>query len=261
MIAGARVLVTGASSGIGAATARLLSRSGATVGLVGRRAPLLESVLEDCLAHSPGSRSWVADLGDLDRAEQLVDEAVEAFGDLDILVNNAAIPRRQPVTELTPQMVEETMRVNFLSPVRMSLRILPSMLARASGTIVNVASMGGRVGIPQEAAYCASKFALTGWSEAAAIDLHGTGVAIRLVHPGPIDTDIWDRPGNRRALIDVPKEAPSLVAEGILAAVQSEHFEHYIPDLKAVVDFKESDIDGYIDTNAALAAEAKGAAG
>lgn len=261
MIQGSRVLLTGASSGIGAATARLLARSGATVGIVGRRAELLARVLEECRSFAPDCRSWVADLGDLQVAERIVDEAVDAFGDLDVLINNAGIPRRQPVTVLTPDMLEETMRVNFLSPARMTLRILPRMIQRGEGTVVNVASLGGRLGIPQETAYCASKFALTGWSEAMAIDLFGTGVKVRLIQPGPIDTDIWDRPGERKALIEVPKEPPSLVAEGILEAIESDRFEHYLPDMKSVVDFKQSDLDGYIAGNAAMVAATREAAG
>jgi short-subunit dehydrogenase len=252
-----RVLVTGASSGIGAATARALAGAGHTVGIVGRRADRLHAVLEDCLIAAPESRAWVADLGDLALAEAVADEAEQALGPIDVLINNAAIPKRLPVTEMTPEVVEEVMRVNFFSPVSMTLRLLPHMLARRAGTIVNVASMGGRLGIAQEAAYCASKFALTGWSEAMAIDLHGTGVAVRLVQPGPIATDIWDRPGERPAAIDVPKEPPELVANGILEAIGSERFEHYLPDLKGVVDYKQSDIDGYIAMTAAMVADAK----
>jgi short-subunit dehydrogenase len=131
------------------------------------------------------------------------------------------------------------------------------MLARGRGVIVNVASPGGRLGIPHEAAYCASKFALCGWSEAMAIDLHGTGVNIRLIQPGPIDTDIWDRPGEDPALFDIPKEPPETVAKGIVAAIQSDRFEHYLPDLKDSVVRKDSDIDRYI---AGLASMMKGRA-
>lgn len=251
------VLITGASSGIGAATARLLASQGHTVGIVGRRADRLHEVLEDCVATSPRSRSWVADLGDLPLAEAVAAEAEQVFGGVDVLINNAAVPKRMPVPELTTDMVETVMRVNFLSPVTMTLQLLPHMLARRAGTIVNVASMGGRLGIPQEAAYCASKFALTGWSEAMAIDLHGTGVKVRLIQPGPIATDIWDRPGERPALIEVDKEPPELVAEGIVAALSDERFEHYLPDMKAVVDYKQSDIDGYIAINAAMVADSR----
>jgi NAD(P)-dependent dehydrogenase (short-subunit alcohol dehydrogenase family) len=245
-IAGSRVLVTGASSGIGAALARTLAAQGATVGIVGRRADRLAAVLGDCRAASPDSRSWVADLGDLDGAAAIALEAWDAFGGLDVLVNNAAIPKRRPVTELTPAEVEETMRVNFFSPARMTLAVLPRMLDRDSGVIVNVSSMVGRVGNANESAYAASKFALCGWSESLAIDLDGTGVMVRLIQPGPIDTDIWDRPGEDPAIYDGPLEPPELVADGIVAAILGDSFEHYLPDLKSVVTWKDSDIDGFI---------------
>lgn len=256
-VAGASVLVTGGSSGIGAALARTLAARGATVGIVGRREALLDAVLDECRAHSPASRRWVADLADLDGSARLALQAWDAFGGLDVLVNNAAVPKVRPADRLTPEDVERTMQVNFFSPMRMTLAVLPRMLARGSGVIVNVASVGGRVGISHEAAYCASKFALSGWSEALAMDLDGTGVAVRLIQPGPIDTDIWDRPGERPAVIDVPKEPPELVAEGILAAIGSDRFEHYLPDLKSVIDYKQSDIDGYIAMTAAMVADAQ----
>lgn len=245
-IDGARVLLTGASSGIGAATARMLAARGATVGIVGRREELLSGVLDECRAASSGCRMWVADLGDLERAEALVDEAWDEMGGIDVLINNAAVPKRRAVTALTAAEVEDTMRVNFLAPARMTLKVLPRMMAGPGGVIVNVASMGGRLGIAHEAAYCASKFALTGWSESMAIDLHGTNVAVRLIQPGPIDTDIWDRPGEDPALFDIPKLPPELVAEGIIEAIRGEQFEHYLPDLKAVVTGKDADIDSYI---------------
>jgi short-subunit dehydrogenase len=251
------VLITGASSGIGAATARLLAEQGQTVGIVGRRADRLGAVLAACRAHTPDSRMWVADLGDLTVAEGIADEAWSQFEGLDVLINNAAIPKRRAVAKLDTAEVEEVMRVNFLSPARMTLRILPRMLARGRGVIVNVASLGGRLGIPHEAAYCASKFALCGWSEAMAIDLHGTGVNIRLIQPGPIDTDIWDRPGEDPALFDIPKQPPETVAKGIVAAMQSDRFEHYLPDLKDSVVRKDSNIDRYI---AGLASMMKGRA-
>jgi short-subunit dehydrogenase len=241
-----RFLITGASSGIGAATARLLAGRGATVGLVGRRVDRLSAVLADCQVHSPASRMWAADLSDLQAAEDLVDEAWEALGGLDVLINNAAVPKVGSVTALTPAVVEQVMAVNFFSPVRMTLRVLPLMLERGGGVIVNVASMAGRVGVSREAAYSASKFALCGWSESMAMDLHGTPIKVRLIQPGPIDTDIWDRPGEETATYDGPKEPPELVANGILAAIEAESFEHYLPDLSAVVAYKVSDIDGYI---------------
>jgi len=251
--AGSSILVTGASSGIGAATARLLACAGATVGLVGRRERELAAVLGDCRAHAPASRMWVADLGDLDRAAAVAAEAWDAFGGLDALINNAAIPKVRAATDLRPEDVEDALRVNFLSPVRMTLTVLPWMLERGGGLIVNVGSMGGKVGIAHEAAYCASKFALTGWSEALAIDLHGTGITVRLVHPGPVDTDIWRRPGEERAVYDGPKVPAEEVAAGVVAVLAADTFEHYLPDLKEVVLTKEQDVDAYLAVAAALA--------
>lgn len=245
-IAGSKVLVTGASSGIGAATARLMAKSGATVGLVARRSDKLASVLEDCQRDSPDSRMWIGDLGDIDFALSVVEEAWDGFDGLEVLINNAAVPKRRAVTALSSDEVEKTMRINFFSPAQMTLRLLPRMLAGAGGVIVNVASMGGRLGVPHEAAYCASKFALTGWSEVMAIDLHGTNVAVRLIQPGPIDTDIWDRPGEDDALFDIPKVPPEIVAAGIVEAIEGEGFERYLPDMKEIVTGKDADIDAYI---------------
>jgi NAD(P)-dependent dehydrogenase (short-subunit alcohol dehydrogenase family) len=201
---------------------------------------------------------WVVDLGDLDATDRLADEAWEAFGGLDVIINNAAVPKVRAITELTPADVEDAMRVNFLSPARLTMRLLPRLLAGSGGVVVNVASMGGRVGIAHEAAYCASKFALCGWSEAMAIDLHGTNVAVKLIQPGPIDTDIWDRPGETHAVYDGPLEPPSLVAEGILTALSGDRFEHYFPDMKAVVTMKEADIDSYLALVASMIPPAGG---
>ncbi|HWW54278.1 MAG TPA: SDR family NAD(P)-dependent oxidoreductase [Acidimicrobiales bacterium] len=254
-VEGASVLVTGASSGIGAALATQLAGRGATVGLVGRRADRLADVLSVCQEHAPGSRMWVGDLGELEWAESVALEAWDTFGGLDVLVNNAAIPKVRAVTSLSNEDVELTMRINFLSPVRMTLAVLPRMLARGGGAIVNVASVGGRVGISHEAAYSASKFALTGWSESLWIDLYDTPIVVRLIQPGPIDTDIWDRPGEEHAVYDGPKEPPEGVAEGIIAALGSDRFEHYIPDLKWVTDAKQADVDAFLEGSAKMGSE------
>ncbi|MHA7652139.1 SDR family NAD(P)-dependent oxidoreductase [Mycobacterium sp. ML4] len=243
---GTRVLLTGASSGIGAALARRLAARGAVVGLVARREDRLADVLADCRAASPASVMWVADLADGLTASRLALRAWHAMGGIDVLVNNAAIPKRRNVVALTPMEVEGVMRVNFIAPMRLTLALLPRMLTRRSGTIVNVSSVAGRLGIAAESAYCASKFALSGWSEALAIDLAGTGVSVKLIQPGPVDTEIWNQPDNDEPVYSGPKVTPEEVAEGIIAALGSDRFEHYLPDLKSVVDAKNADLDGFI---------------
>jgi short-subunit dehydrogenase len=189
---------------------------------------------------------WVADLAETSTIDRLADEAWNAFGGINVLVNNAAIPKRRTVAALQPAEVESVMAVNFFAPVRLTLAVLPRMLERDEGMIVNVSSVGGRLGIVHESAYCASKFALCGWSESMAVDLHGTGVSVKLIEPGPVDTEIWDQPDNDDPIYDGPKFSADEVAVGIIAALGSERFEHYVPDMKAVVDLKNADIDTYI---------------
>jgi short-subunit dehydrogenase len=252
-LAGKKVLITGASSGVGAALARQLATQGAVVGLVARRRDRLADVLADCREATPASSMWVADLADTAAVGRLAGEVWDALGGIDVLVNNAAIPKRRVITALTPAEVEAVMRVNFFAPVQLTLALLPRMLSGGTGMIVNVSSVGGRLGIIHEAAYCASKFALCGWSESMAVDLHGTGVSVKLIEPGPVDTEIWDRPGNEEPLYRGPKVAADEVAAGIIAALGSERFEHYVPDMKPVVDAKNADLDAYITGAAAMA--------
>jgi short-subunit dehydrogenase len=251
--AGKQVLITGASSGVGAALARALAKDGAVVGLIARRQDRLAKVLNDCREASPDSTMWVADLADTSSVGPLAVEAWDALGGIDVLVNNAAVPKRRAVTALDPAQVEAVMRVNFFAPMRLTLAVLPRMLERGEGVIVNVSSVGGRLGIVHESAYCASKFALCGWSESMAVDLHGTGISVKLIEPGPVDTEIWDQPDNDDPIYDGPKFSPEDVAVGIIAALGSDGFEHYVPDMKAVVDLKNADIDTYIAGAAGMA--------
>jgi len=161
-------------------------------------------------------------------------------------VNNAAIPGVRPVTRVTPEEVERVMDVNFHAPVRLALAVLPRMLERGSGTIVNVSSLGGRLGIPRESAYCASKFALCGWTEAVHLDLWDTPVNVKLVIPGAVDTEIWDKPDEEGAAYDGPKVPAAEVAADIAAALDDGGFEYYLPDMKGIAVFKTQDIDTYM---------------
>ncbi|ORW97960.1 short-chain dehydrogenase [Mycobacterium sp. IEC1808] len=251
--AGKRVLITGASSGLGAALARRLATQGAVVGLIARRRDRLAEVLAECRRTSPESAMWVADLADSSALRELALRAWDELGGVDVLINNAAIPKRRPVAALDPGEVEDVMRINFFAPMRLTLALLPRMLQRGSGLIVNVSSVGGRLGIIHETAYCASKFALCGWSEAMAVDLHGSGVVVKLIEPGPVDTEIWDHPGSEEPLYQGPKVPADEVAEGIIEALAGDTFEHYVPDMKAVVDAKNADLDAFIAGVAGMA--------
>jgi short-subunit dehydrogenase len=252
---GATILVTGASSGIGAALAPQLAAQGATVGIVARRAERLEAVVAECRAFTPRSTFWAADLGDVDTAIGIAETAWDHFGGLDALVNNAAIGKRKLVQTLTPDDVDTTMQTNFFSPVRMGMALLPRWLERGDGLIVNVSSMGGRLGILHEAAYSASKFALCGWSESMRMDLEGTGVKVKLVLPGPIETEIWDvRPGELPGLYEGPFVTAADCATDIVTAMEDdEGFEYYTPEAvpggwqqKDLVVGKTQDCDAFL---------------
>jgi short-subunit dehydrogenase len=252
----ARTLVTGASSGIGAATAEAFAKRGSHLALMARRENRLAEVADRCIAAgAPDVQIVPADLADLDPLDHILDSTIDHMGGLDVLVNNAGTPMRRAVTALTPAEVERTMAVNYFAPVRLSLRALGGMLERGRGCIVNVSSVGGRIPILGEAAYCGSKAALCGFTETLAAELLGTGVEARLVLPGPVDTEIWEQPGQDDPFYDGELEPPSLVAEGIVAAVEGERIEHWLPDLEPVAQIKYSDLDGFIAGMAAAATD------
>ena len=181
-------------------------------------------------------------------------------------MNNAGIPKRTPVPRLTPSDVAHVMDVNFHAPVRMTLALLPRWLERGAGCVVNVSSLGGRLPIAHEAAYCASKFALCGWSEAMAVDLHGTGVEVKLMLPGPIDTEIWDQPDNDPAPFTGPFVPAVDCAAAILAGMEDDGFEYYVPaefpgglgTQHAMVVNKTADTDAFVSMMGALDQSSRG---
>lgn len=249
---GARVLLTGASSGIGAAAAPVLAGRGAILAVTARRADRLDALL--ATLPGDGHVALPADLADPDAPDRLLAQAADAVGPLDVVVHNAGIPKRRHVTDLTLDEVDEAMALNYRVPVRMTLATLPGMLERGRGCHVYVSSLGGRLGIATEAAYCATKFALAGWAEAVAVDLWDTPVDIRLVLPGAIETEIWDQPGNDAPLYDGPLEPASVVADAIADAIEGDAFEVYSPDMRAIVEWKTGEPDPYLAGVAEMAA-------
>jgi short-subunit dehydrogenase len=250
-----RVLLTGASTGIGAATARALGAAGARIGIVARRKELLEKVAAEAAeAGAAEVKIYPQDLGDLAATDALAQQAWNDFGGLDALVNNAAVPARRHVKRLDTTELEMVMRVNFLAPCHLILGVLPKMLEAGKGTIVNVASMGGRLGILRESAYCASKFALSGFSEVLYADLKRDPINVHLVQPGPIETPIWDVDDNEPPLYSGPFFPPEVVADEIVAALRGERgFEIFAPaDFKGVADWKNSDVEGYLATTSQM---------
>jgi NAD(P)-dependent dehydrogenase (short-subunit alcohol dehydrogenase family) len=253
---GKRVLVTGASAGIGAALAEGCAARGATVGICARRADRLDAVLERVRAHAPESRSWTIDLSDLDAIEGFAKTVEQELGGLDVLVNNAGIPKRRHVTRLTPDECEAVMRINYFSPVRLTLALLPGIIERG-GHIVNISSVAARLGPPIEAAYAASKAAMTAFSECMAVDLRGTAVGVHVINPGVIDTELFTLPDNEQGFHQEVDALPvDDIVEPVLATLESGAIESYVPAWFAdVTAGKFQDPDAFIAGTKAYATE------
>ncbi len=228
-IEGATALVTGASSGIGAALSRELARAGASVALVARRADLLANVV----ASLPPARSvaFPCDVRDAQAVAATVAEVKARFERVDLLVNNAGIGRYLSFLDTDAAETSAILDTNLHGALHFTRALLPDMLVRRHGHIVNVASIAGRIGSRNHAVYCASKFALVGFSESLAYDLDGTGVGITLVNPGLIDTPFFGHPSfaSFPARARARAIAPERVAAAILDAVRRGRFEVTIP--------------------------------
>ncbi len=256
---GCRALVTGASSGICAGLAVALAAEGAVVGICARRGDRLADVVGRCMEHSPDSRMWVVDLADRDAVDQLSVDALDAFGGIDLLVNNAGIPKRRHVTALNIDTITRVMHINFLSPMRLTMALLPQMLERGAGTIVNVSSIAALLGVPGEAAYDASKAALTAFSEAMAVDLWETGVKVMVVYPGVVDTDLFTLPDNDVPNLPVPAEPVSVAVDAILSGLASGALQVFVPEYFAeICANKAQDVPAFLRGTAAYVRSQQG---
>ncbi|HVV35645.1 MAG TPA: SDR family oxidoreductase [Acidimicrobiales bacterium] len=248
-----RVLVTGASSGIGKGLALRLASLGARVGICARREAELSAVLKACQATSPGSAMWLCDMAIPEEVDLLVNGVNESFGGLDVLVNNAGIPKRKHILQTDQAMVEYVMRVNFLAPTQLTFGLLPGMLERNEGRIINVSSVAATLSSPGEAAYDASKAALAVFSEAMAVDLWDRGIKVMVVYPGVVDTPLFDLPDNN----PLPASAPAKITvdemvDAILAGVDEDAVEVYAPQwFKDIAVGKAQNTKGFIEGAAA----------
>lgn len=215
---GLSVMVTGASSGIGRETAIALARRGARVSAVARSSDLLD----DLAAGQEGITPLVADLtDDGERAS-----AVEAAGEVDMLVNNAGIGWVGPVEEMPADQVRQLFELNVIALIDLTQRVLPGMLERRRGHVVNVASVASWIALPPLTVYSATKFAVQGFSDGLRRELVGRGVSVATINPGPVATRFGPRAQSEdRASEDMGHGVmggvpASLVARAVVRSVQ-----------------------------------------
>lgn len=182
------VLITGASRGIGRAIALRFARAGANLVIAARNRQELQELASEIEAM--GRRCLVSqtDLRSPDQITALVEQALDQFGRIDILVNNAGIGFWARVTELTLEQYDEMFDVNMRALFLLTRAVLPQMIARGDGHIVNIASTSSRWTYPDGTLYCASKFAVLGFNEALAKELRTTGVRVTAICPGQVNT-------------------------------------------------------------------------
>jgi NAD(P)-dependent dehydrogenase (short-subunit alcohol dehydrogenase family) len=230
-LSGAVALVTGGSSGIGAATARLLAAAGAHLLIAGRDPERLQAV-----CHQTGGLALPCDLADDDGPAGLADAALRAppgsgrgAEGIDILVNNAGLGWAGPIGDIPAGKVAELVAVNLTAPMQLTRLLMPGMIARGQGRVVFVSSIAGATGVRGEAVYAATKAGLGSFAESIAYELNGHDIRVSVVVPGVIDTPFFERRGRpygRRRPGPIP---PERVAQAIVSCLERDRGVAYVP--------------------------------
>ncbi len=224
-------LVTGASSGIGRLLSLRLARAGARLALVARRAELLERLAQEISGFAEAPLVLPCDVAERPHVDSAAERALGHFGKVDVLVNNAGYGHHRRFLDWDVADIERMMRVNYLGTVYWTKALLPQMVERRSGWIVFMASVAGKIGVPDESAYVASKFAMVGLAEALSLEVESDGVHVLTVCPGAIDTEFFDAEAlermpavARRSMIE-----PERVVDGLMRALARGRSEVTIP--------------------------------
>jgi short-subunit dehydrogenase len=225
----ARVLLTGAAGGIGAATALQLARAGAQLAVAGRTEAALQKLCAEIGAHGGKAQSVVADLASFAGRQALAEEATRRLGSVDLLVNIAGLLDFTPFEAADPVVIERIMQVNLIAPIQLTRMLLPVMLKQGRGRIVNVGSTFGSIAFPYFAVYSSSKFGLRGFSQALRRELDGSGVGVTYIAPRATRTPLNSSAVVRmNEALKVAMDPPEQVAVAIVRAIEQERAEVYL---------------------------------
>ncbi len=217
---GKNALLTGASRGLGPYIARALANRGANLTLTARTADALEATAREVSAAGVRAVSIPADVTDQTDRERMLKNAVAAIGPIDILINNAGIEWVCEYTKLSPELIEQMIQTNLVAPLILSRLVLPDMIARGSGHIVMMSSLGGKKGSPYSATYAATKAGLIEWTSGVREELRGTGVSASVICPGFVsDAGMFAEYGKRAPRL-AGESQPDEVADAVVHAIK-----------------------------------------
>ena len=222
------VLITGASSGIGRATAILTGKARSPVIIAARRMDRLTQVASEIESAGGKVLAIQTDIADELQVAAMVDKALQHFGRIDVLVNNAGIGLYATVDETTPEQMQKLWRVNYMGTFYAIKHVLPVMRKQESGQIVVVASMSGRRGAKFKSAYCATKFAQIGLLESLRMELTNTNIKCTLIFPGGTQTEFFEvieNPAQRDVRLYGSIQTAEQVAAEILKAIENPRSE------------------------------------
>ena len=229
---GKTVVITGASSGIGAASCIEFAKRGASLALVARRKEKLEELEKTLSKFSIDTLVCECDVSDKEQVQKMSSRVIEKFGKVNVLVNNAGFAIYGTVSDLSIEEIESQMKTNYFGMIYCTKNFLPKMLEQKSGHIVNIASVAASFGLPGIASYCASKFAMLGFSEGLKHELKGTGIGVTVVSPIMVRTNFFDH----QSFKHMPKYSPTslsakAVAKAVVSAANSSRLEIIIPSV------------------------------
>jgi len=211
-------LVTGAGRGIGRAVALMLAQSGCGVILSARTVEQLQAVEREIKHHQGIASAIPADLTDDAAVEKLAAESRRIFGSIDILINNAGWGKRAPVAKAKLEDWDQTFRLNLRAPMMLARELLPDMIAKGAGAVINIGSVSGKTGEANGAAYSATKFGLIGFTQSLYAEVREHGIKVSVILPGFVDTPLI--PPNRQ--LDRSKMIqPSDIADAVYYVLNS----------------------------------------
>ena len=225
------VVITGASSGIGRATAREYARRGSRLVLAARSATALEPVAAECRALGSRVRAIATDVVREEAVNALAAEAIAEFGRIDVWVGNAGVMSYGSFERTPPRIFRQVVETNLMGQVHGARAVLPHFRRQGRGTLVIVGSLYSRVGSPEISSYVTSKFGLQGFAESLRQELRGSGIRLRLILPATIDTPIYQHAANftgRRVHPLPPATSPRRVARAIVRAPRRRRFTTFV---------------------------------